>query len=203
LNIDKHTRALWIAAAGAILAWPFGELVAMVLATGQDGPGTALAHTFGGIATVATWGLSTAATLWNLRKGAKHLSKVARAAVALSIAFLPVVAVVSIANQQYYDLRVWNETGTEIDSVSVRMIGKRYSFGAMNDGVSATIGSQEDRPLGSAEIRWTGEDRRSHTVNVDLSELVPRRYDRGILTFTISAENNVRVGFFVPKEPPF
>ncbi len=152
---------------------------------------------------MAVWAISTAIVLWNLRKVAKHLGGPARAIVALSIAFLPVVALVSAINHQTYDLRVWNETDKMIDDVSVHMAGKSHSFGVMSSGVTATRAFQPDRPASSAEIRWTGEDGRAHVVEVDLSDVVPRRYDRGVLTFTIYAEESVRAGFFIRKDYAF
>jgi hypothetical protein len=178
-------------------------LVGWLFAAGQDGPGRALAHAFGGLASLVIWVISVVVILVNARKVFRHLGKGARIAVGLSIVFLPAAIFVSFATYQDYDLRVRNESDDPVDNVVVRMSGKRYSFGAMNSGVTATIGSQRERPTGRAEIRWTGADGQSHRVESDVSELVPRRYNRGLLTFTIYPEENVKVDFFIRPQEAF
>lgn len=203
LDGDKHTRLIWLAAAGAVCAWPLGELIGALLSAGQDGPGRALAGAFGGFATFAIWGISTAIIIWNPGQGLERLGKGARIIVAVSIVVLPVATIASIASRQSYDLRVWNETGARIDDVVVRFNGKRYSFGAMREDVSASIGFQQHRPEGRARVMWTGVDGRAHEAVVDLSDMVPGRYNNGVLTFTIEAGGDVRTDFFIRKEPLF
>lgn len=125
---------------------------------------------------------------------AKNLSKVAQAAVAIAVIMLPLALIVSAANQQNYDIEARNQTGAKIQDLSVRMSGKRYSFGVLDIGATATIAFQQGRPTSSAEVNWTGGDGHSHRVEVDLTAL-PRRYDGGIITFTLLAVDDVKVGF--------
>ena len=203
MNCGKNNRLLWVAVAGVVLAWPFGELIGLVFSAGQDGPGRALAYGFGSIATIVVWVISTGLIIWALRKGAGQLSKRARVGVALAIAFLPGLAIISAVNYQVYDLRVWNQAGATVENVSISMIGREYTYSSIRDGITATRSFVQGRPSGIAEIRWTGEDGQTHMVEVDLSEIVPRRYNNGVLTFVILSEGNARVGFFIRKKHSF
>lgn len=194
---------LWIAAIAAFCALPLGSLLGGVLSAGQDGPGSALARVFGSYASIAVWAVATAVIIWNPGGGLARLSKGARTVIVLSILVLPATAIVSAANRQEYDVRVWNRSGSKIDDVVVRMAGKNYIFGVLSDGISATISFQTTRPEGNATIEWIGESGSENTAEVDVSELVPRRYHNGVLTFTFHPGNTVTGNFFIRKKMGF
>lgn len=194
---------LWIAAVAAICAWPLGHLVGIVLSVGQDGPGSALARSFGNFASLAVWAIATAVILWNRGGGLERLSKGARTIVVLSILVLPATVIVSAATHQEYDFRVWNTSGARIDDIVVRMTGRHYTFGALGDGISATASFQTNRPEGEATIEWTTENGEAHTANVDVSGIVPRRYHNGVLTFTFEPGGTVTGNFFIRKKLAF
>ena len=115
MSRNKYSRALWIAAAGAVFAWPIGKLVGLVLAAGQDGPGHSLAHAIGDVTSLVFWAISLVVVLVYARKGFRHLGKGARIAVGLSIVILPASIIVSVATYQDYDLSVWIEYCDPID----------------------------------------------------------------------------------------
>ena len=197
MSENKRTRAIWIAASGAVLAWPIGALIGMVLSFGQDGPGSAMAQAFGGLITAAVWIVSTGLVVWNLRKGGEDLGKKLRVAALLAIVFLPIAASVAAVNHQNYTLRVMNETELTFDNVYVQMSGRRFSFGIMSGGKYAARSFEEVRPKGVAQVHWTDVSGAAQMAEVDLTDVVPRRYDNGVLTFVFVDENSVRAGFYI------
>lgn len=177
--------------------------MALLLSLGQDGPGSALAQAFGGFVTFTVWAISTAVIVWNPGNSRDHLEKGALTIVMLAILLLPALTILSAINHQDYDLRVFNETGTQVNDVTVRMIGRHYSFGVLSKGLFAVHANRQGRPKGIAEISWTGEDGQSHMAEVDLSDMIPRRYDNGVLTIAIQADDSAEVGFFINQGPSF
>ncbi len=169
----------------------------MVLSLGQDGPGSVLAQTFGAVVTAAIWIVSTGVVVWNLCKGGGGLGKKLRLAALASILFLPIATVVATINHQNYTLRVKNETELTIDNVYVEMSGRKFSFGIMSGGKYAARNFEEVRPKGVAKIHWTDASGEAQVAEVDLTDIVPRRYDNGVLTFVFEDESSVRAGFYI------
>lgn len=83
------------------------------------------------------------------------------------------------------------------------MTGKEYTFGVLSDGVSATISFQKTRPEGNATIECISESGHPNKAEVNVSELVPRRYHNGVLTFTFHPGNTVTGDFFIRKKMGF
>lgn len=182
---------------------PLGHLFGLVLAAGQGGPGRIVASELGGWVSIAVWVIALVAVLWGGRSSLKTASGMVRAFVLLCFAILP-ASVVWLGNaNQSYALRVWNKSGSAIHGVSVHMDERKTTFGALGSELFAKKAGQNTRPSAIAEVRWTDENGQSHEVRVDLSELVPRRYDNGVLTLTIHPNADVTGGFFINKRPEF
>ncbi len=174
----------------------------MLLSVGQDGPGAALASGFGELIMIVVWIAATVIIVWNPGKRMQELDKRARALVLAAIAVLPVIGVVSAANHQTYTLRLWNDSGARIDNASVRFSGRDSSFGVLSADVFAAKSFQTLRPKGVAVVSWSSSSGQQHEAEIDLSDIVPRRYNNGVLTFTFQADGDVRAGFFIRKKIP-
>ncbi|NNC76453.1 MAG: hypothetical protein HKN77_00740 [Woeseiaceae bacterium] len=203
MSTDKMVQLLWVAAITAALSGPLGDAVGFVLSAGQDGPGTALMYAFGDILTIIAWVASTGLILSNPGKALDRLKKSVRIPVVLSILVLPATAIVGMSQSQTYTLRASNESGVKIDDVTISMAGRRYALGILPHGKFAAIAFQHDRPKGIAEVSWIDIDGRSYMDEVDLSDMIPRRYDNGLLDFTIDANGNVQGSFFIQPDVHF
>ena len=197
MNRERPTGIIWTAAIAAACAWPIGKAIGIVLSTGQDGLGAALANEAGSVVTLLVWGASVAIIAWNYGKHVRPLGSTARALVILAIAILPAIALVSAASYQTYTVRVWNQGEAQINDVSVRFSDREYSFSMLVPDKFAASSFQTSRPKGTAVVTWSSDSGQRHEAEFDLSAIVPRRYHNGVLTFSFEENNKVTVGFFI------
>lgn len=202
-NTERRLIAIRVASIAAILSLPLGYLIGLGLSEGQGGPGRAVGSALGYTVTIVVWVIALLVVLWNLRGGLQDAGRKTRIFMFLSIAILPASVLWSAVSSQSYTMRVMNESGLEIAGVSVQMAERHASFGAMRSESIASASGFSRRPATYADISWTDDNDQSHTARVDLSGIVPRRYDDGVLTFVIEPDAGVSVGFFIDRGPGF
>jgi len=105
--------------------------------------------------------------------------------------------------EQRYTIRAWNEGKQELRDVRVWYGRVMTSFGYLGPSIFKAKNLIRHPPADVAEVSWTDSRGEPHRVKVDISKLVPKHYDHGVLTFEIHADQTVTAGFFIPKKLPF
>lgn len=105
--------------------------------------------------------------------------------------------------EQDYTIRADNQSNQELSDVRVWYGNVMTAFGYLGPSVYKANSFIRHPPPDEAEVSWTDSHGQAHRVKVDISELVPKKYDQGVLTFVIHADQTVTAGFFIPEKLPF
>ena len=121
----------------------------------------------------------------------------------------PLVLLVTIAlllaghGDQRYTIRAMNEGNEKLSEVRVWYGKLMTEFGYLSPSVFKAKSLMRHPPPDVAEVSWTDASGTDHRVEVDISGVVPRKYDEGVLSFVIHADRTVTAGFFIPEKLPF
>lgn len=110
---------------------------------------------------------------------------------ARAIAVIVLLGSTSACSDQEYSLEVWNTSPEKVYEVEVWYGKKHAQFGVIPPGKSAIRNGMRTPPPEVAEIRWEFPKGEPHAVRIDISSLVPNRYEDGQLTFRIRPGNAV------------
>lgn len=106
-------------------------------------------------------------------------------------------------SEQHYTIRADNQSSEELSDVRVWYGDLMTAFGYLGPSVYKANSFIRHPPPDVAEVSWTDSRGRAHKVTVDISDLVSRKYDQGVLTFVIHADQTVTAGFFIAEKLPF
>jgi len=117
--------------------------------------------------------------------------------------FLAAALLTASCGEQRYTIRASNEGREELSDVRVWYGKLATSFGYLGPSIFKANNLIRHPPPDVAEVSWTDSRGQSHRMEVDISNLVPKNYDQGVLTFEIHADQTVTAGFFFPQKLPF
>jgi hypothetical protein len=109
-----------------------------------------------------------------------------------------IMCLLTACGDKFYTQRVFNESGRKIDDVVLYFGILQSSFGVIPIGEFKAKMSMKTPPPSNAKLTWIDESNKAYSQEVNLS-IVPKNYDKGVITFTINKDFSVKVGYFVDK----